>query len=81
MAQRIDYTKVAPGALRAMFGLEKYLGERTFTAYVQAFQTLNPQAIVPYCHVPCMFGRSELTDLQVGRMSEKYNPLLLNLKS
>ncbi|MBI2361429.1 MAG: DUF4440 domain-containing protein [Deltaproteobacteria bacterium] len=27
----------------------------TFTAYVQAFQTLNPQAVLPYCHVPCMF--------------------------
>jgi hypothetical protein len=27
MPQRIDYTKVAPVALRAMFGLEKYLRE------------------------------------------------------
>ncbi|HYT58405.1 MAG TPA: carboxymuconolactone decarboxylase family protein [Verrucomicrobiae bacterium] len=27
MSQRIDYTKVAPGALRAMYGLEKYLAE------------------------------------------------------
>jgi AhpD family alkylhydroperoxidase len=27
MAVRIDQTKVAPGALRAMFGLEKYLAE------------------------------------------------------
>ncbi len=27
MGQRIDYTKVAPGALRAMYGLEKYLSE------------------------------------------------------
>ena len=43
---------------------------RTFTECVQAFQTLNPQAIVPYCHVPCMFGRSELTDLQVSQMNE-----------
>ena len=25
MSARIDYTKVAPGALRAMYGLEKYL--------------------------------------------------------
>jgi len=27
MGQRIDYTKVAPGALRAMYGLEKYLSK------------------------------------------------------
>src|SRR5262245_25641898 len=27
MAARIDYTKVGSGALRAMFGLEKYLAE------------------------------------------------------
>ena len=28
---------------------------QTFTHYVQAFQTLNPHAMLPYCHVPCMF--------------------------
>jgi AhpD family alkylhydroperoxidase len=27
MSARIDYTKVAPGAFRAMYGLEKYLAE------------------------------------------------------
>lgn len=27
MSPRIDYAKVAPGALRAMYGLEKYLAE------------------------------------------------------
>jgi AhpD family alkylhydroperoxidase len=27
MGSRIDYTKAAPGALRAMYGLEKYLAE------------------------------------------------------
>ncbi len=27
MAPRIDYTKVGSGALRAMYGLEKYLAE------------------------------------------------------
>lgn len=27
MSQRMDYGKVAPGAMRAMFGLEKYLNE------------------------------------------------------
>jgi len=27
MSSRIDHTKVAPGALQAMFGLEKYLAE------------------------------------------------------
>jgi AhpD family alkylhydroperoxidase len=29
MSPRIDYTKVAPGAVRAMYGLEKYLAEST----------------------------------------------------
>src|SRR6266446_2646579 len=29
MSSRIDYTKVAPGALRAMYGLEKYLAGST----------------------------------------------------
>ena len=28
---------------------------QTYTDYVQAFHTLDPQAILPYCHVPCMF--------------------------
>jgi hypothetical protein len=28
---------------------------QTFTHYVQAFQTLNPRAVISYCHVPCMF--------------------------
>ncbi len=27
----------------------------TFTTYVDAFQTLNPDATLPYCHVPCLF--------------------------
>lgn len=27
----------------------------TFATYVDAFQTLNPDAALPYCHVPCMF--------------------------
>jgi ketosteroid isomerase-like protein len=27
---------------------------RTYTAYFQAFQTLNPQAVLPYYHVPSM---------------------------
>jgi ketosteroid isomerase-like protein len=26
----------------------------TFTSYVEAFQTLNPHAVLPYCHVPCL---------------------------
>jgi hypothetical protein len=34
MSQRIDYTKVAPGALRAMYGLEKYLGEKQHRTFV-----------------------------------------------
>ena len=28
---------------------------QTFTSYVEAFQTLNPQAPLPNCHVPCVF--------------------------
>lgn len=28
---------------------------QTFTCYVQTFQTLEPYATLPYCHVPCMF--------------------------
>lgn len=28
---------------------------QTFTSYVEAFQTLNPQAPLSYCHVPCVF--------------------------
>jgi AhpD family alkylhydroperoxidase len=32
MSARIDYTKVAPGALRAMYGLEKYLAGSSIEA-------------------------------------------------
>jgi hypothetical protein len=28
---------------------------QTFASYVQRFQTLDPHATLPYCHVPCMF--------------------------
>lgn len=28
---------------------------QTFTNYIQTFQTLDPHATLPYCHVPCMF--------------------------
>ena len=28
---------------------------QTFTNYIQAFQTLDPDATLPYFHVPCMF--------------------------
>jgi hypothetical protein len=28
---------------------------QAFTSYVQMFQTLDPHATLPYCHVPCMF--------------------------
>ena len=28
---------------------------RTFSDYAQAFQTLRTDAILPYCHVPCVF--------------------------
>jgi hypothetical protein len=26
---------------------------RTFSEYLEAFQTLDPSAVLPYCHVPC----------------------------
>ncbi len=32
---------------------------QTFRDYVQTFQTLQPHAVVPYCHVPCMFISSQ----------------------
>ena len=32
---------------------------QTFTSYVEAFQTLNPRAALPYCHVPCIFIASQ----------------------
>jgi hypothetical protein len=28
---------------------------RTFTSYIQTFQTLDPHAAIPYFHVPCIF--------------------------
>jgi hypothetical protein len=28
---------------------------QTFTGYIQAFQTLEPRSVVPYCHIPCIF--------------------------
>jgi len=28
---------------------------QAFTNYIQAFQTLDPHATIPYFHVPCMF--------------------------
>jgi hypothetical protein len=28
---------------------------QTHSNYVQAFQTLDRRAVLPYCHVPCMF--------------------------
>jgi AhpD family alkylhydroperoxidase len=35
MAARIDYTKVGGGALKAMFGLEKYLAESSIEAAIR----------------------------------------------
>jgi hypothetical protein len=32
---------------------------QTFTDYVQAFQTLKPRSVVPYCHIPCIFISSQ----------------------
>ena len=37
-----------------MLGEEEAISQ-TFTNYTQAFQTLDPRAVLPYFHVPCMF--------------------------
>jgi hypothetical protein len=37
MSQRIDYTKVAPGTLRAMYGVEKYLSESSIEPWLREF--------------------------------------------
>ena len=37
-----------------MAGDEKVIAQ-TFTDYVQAFQTLKPQAVLSYCDAPCVF--------------------------
>ena len=37
-----------------MAGDEKVIAQ-TFTDYVQAFQTLKPQAVFSYCDAPCVF--------------------------
>ena len=37
-----------------MAGDEKLIAQ-TFTDYIQAFQTLNPRAVLSHCAVPCVF--------------------------
>ena len=51
MAPRIDYTKVAPGALRAMYGLEKYLAESSIEAPLRDLIKLRASQIngCAYC--------------------------------
>jgi AhpD family alkylhydroperoxidase len=51
MALRIDYTKVAPGALRAMYGLEKYLAESSIEAPLRDLIKLRASQIngCAYC--------------------------------
>lgn len=51
MSPRIDYTKVAPGALRAMYGLEKYLAESTIEAPLRELVKLRASQIngCAYC--------------------------------
>ena len=51
MASRIDYTKVAPGALRAMYGLEKYLAESSIEAPLRDLIKLRASQIngCAYC--------------------------------
>lgn len=51
MAPRIDYTKVGSGALRAMYGLEKYLAESTMEASLRELVKLRASQIngCAYC--------------------------------
>jgi AhpD family alkylhydroperoxidase len=51
MSPRIDYTKVAPGALRAMYGLEKYLAESSIEAPLRELVKLRASQIngCAYC--------------------------------
>ena len=51
MSARIDYTKVAPGALRAMYGLEKYLAESSIEASLRDLVKLRASQIngCAYC--------------------------------
>jgi AhpD family alkylhydroperoxidase len=51
MASRIDYTKVAPGALRAMYGLEKYLAESSIEGPLRELVKLRASQIngCAYC--------------------------------
>src|SRR5919106_362246 len=51
MSPRIDYTRVAPGALRAMYGLEKYLAESSIEAPLRELVKLRASQIngCAYC--------------------------------
>jgi AhpD family alkylhydroperoxidase len=51
MVPRIDYTKVAPGALRAMYGLEKYLAESSIEQPLRELVKLRASQIngCAYC--------------------------------
>jgi len=51
MSPRIDYAKVAPGALRAMYGLEKYLAESALEPALRELVKLRTSQIngCAYC--------------------------------
>jgi AhpD family alkylhydroperoxidase len=51
MSPRIDYTKVAPGALQAMYGLEKYLAQSSIEAPLRDLVKLRASQIngCAYC--------------------------------
>jgi AhpD family alkylhydroperoxidase len=51
MSQRIDYTRVSPGALRAMYGLEKYLAESSIESSLRELIKLRASQIngCAYC--------------------------------
>jgi AhpD family alkylhydroperoxidase len=51
MSRRIDYTKIAPGALQAMYGLEKYLAQSAIEAPLRELVKLRASQIngCAYC--------------------------------
>jgi AhpD family alkylhydroperoxidase len=51
MSRRIDYTKIAPGALQVMYGFEKYLAKSTIEAPLRELVKLRASQIngCAYC--------------------------------
>jgi AhpD family alkylhydroperoxidase len=74
MSPRIDYTKVAPGALQAMYGLEKYLAQSSIEAPLRDLVKLRASQIngCAYCvdmHWKDGRRRNRTTPLRLGRVA------------